>query len=172
MRPMGKLPDVGTTVFAVVSRRAAETGAINLGQGFPNYPIDERLAELVHRAMLAGHNQYAPMPGLPALLEQIAAKLLRVYGIHSDPVREITVTLGATEAIYSAIQALAGAGDEVIVLHPAHHSYAPGLRLARARFRRMPPMPPAFPPGREAAGAAPYPRTRPGSTHPPPNPAH
>src|SRR5260221_8567888 len=123
MRPMGKLPDVGTTVFAVVSRRAAETGAINLGQGFPDYPIDERLAELVHRAMLAGHNQYAPMPGLPALLEQIAAKLLRVYGIHSDPVREITVTLGATEAIYSALQALAGEGGARSGFHPGHGSH-------------------------------------------------
>ncbi len=79
-----KLPDVGTTVFTVMSRRAAETGAVNLGQGFPDYPIDPRLAELVQQAMSAGHNQYAPMPGVPALLEQIAAKLQRSYGVTVD----------------------------------------------------------------------------------------
>ena len=72
---MSKLPDVGTTVFTVMSRRAAETGAVNLGQGFPDYPIDPRLAELVKQAMAAGHNQYAPMPGVAALMEQVAAKL-------------------------------------------------------------------------------------------------
>src|SRR5260221_9928270 len=142
MRPMGKLPDVGTTVFAVVSRRAAETGAINLGQGFPDYPIDERLAELVHEAMRAGHNQYAPMPGLPALLEQIAAKLLRVHGVHADPGAEITVKLGATEAIYSSIQALAGAGDEVIVFDPAYDSHHPAGRPPRPRGGLCPPPPP------------------------------
>ncbi|MDE2221360.1 MAG: methionine aminotransferase, partial [Gammaproteobacteria bacterium] len=81
----GKLADVGTTVFTVMSRRAAETGAVNLGQGFPDYPIDVRLTELVQQAMAAGHNQYAPMPGVPALLEQIAAKLRRLHGITVDP---------------------------------------------------------------------------------------
>ena len=106
-----KLPDVGTTVFTVMSRRAAETGADNLGQGYPDYPIDARLAELVQQAMAEGHNQYAPMPGVPELLEQIAVKLQRVYGVIVDAAHEVTVTLGATEAIYSTIQALVGEGD-------------------------------------------------------------
>jgi len=146
MIPPDKLPDVGTTVFTVMSRRAAETGAVNLGQGFPDYPIDARLAELVHKAMADGHNQYAPMPGVPALLEQIAAKLQRVYDVNVDPVSEITVTLGATEAIYSAIQALVGAGDEVIVFDPAYDSYDPAVRLAGASCIHVPLMPPQFRP--------------------------
>jgi methionine aminotransferase len=171
MTRMGKLPDVGTTVFAVVSRRAAETGAINLGQGFPDYPIDERLAELVHQAMRAGHNQYAPMPGLPSLLEQIAAKLLRVQGVQVDPGTEITVTLGATEAIYSAIQALAGAGDEVIVFDPAYDSYDPAVRLAGARCVHVPLLPPEFRPDWERVSAALSPRTRLVITNSPHNPA-
>jgi methionine aminotransferase len=141
-----KLPDVGTTVFTVMSRRAAEAGAVNLGQGFPDYPIDARLAELVHQAMAEGHNQYAPMPGVPALLEQIALKLKRVYGVATDATQEITVTLGATEAIYSAIQALVGAGDEVIVFDPAYDSYDPAVRLAGARCVHIPMEPPAFRP--------------------------
>ena len=111
LRP--KLPDVGTTVFSVMSRRASETGSVNLGQGFPDYPIDPRLTELVTQAMNEGHNQYAPMPGLPGLREQIAHKLARTRGVKVDADTEITVTLGATEALYSAIQALVGAGDEV-----------------------------------------------------------
>ena len=144
MIPPDKLPDVGTTVFTVMSRRAAEAGAVNLGQGFPDYPIDARLAELVRQAMAEGHNQYAPMPGLPALLEQVAAKLQRVYGVNVDPVNEITVTLGATEAIYSAIQALVGVGDEVIVFDPAYDSYDPAVRLAGARCIHVPLVPPDF----------------------------
>src|SRR6476469_5962259 len=107
-----KLPDVGTTVFTVMSRRAAEAGALNLGQGFPDYPIDPRLTELVTQAMAEGHNQYAPMEGVIQLRQQIAHKLLASYGLTLDPESEITVTLGATEAIYSAIQAVIGPGDE------------------------------------------------------------
>src|SRR3954467_14637263 len=125
-----KLSDVGTTVFAVMSRRAAEAGAINLGQGYPDYAIDTRLADLVQQAMIEGHNQYAPMPGVPALLEQIALKLQRVYNAVVEPDREITITLGATEALYTAIQALVGPGDEVIVFDPAYDSYDPAVRLA------------------------------------------
>ena len=112
MRLRSKLPRVGTTIFTVMSRRALELGAINLGQGFPDYDIDPRLAELVHQAMLQGHNQYAPMPGLPRLREAIAAKLTRSYGARFDCELEITVTLGATEAIFSAVQALIAPGDE------------------------------------------------------------
>ena len=129
-----------------MSRRAAETGAVNLGQGFPDYPIDPRLPELVQQAMAEGHNQYAPMPGVPALLEQIAAKLQRVHGVTVEPQAEITVTLGATEALFSAVQALAGAGDDVLVFDPAYDSYDPAVRLAGARCVHVPMDPPRFRP--------------------------
>jgi methionine aminotransferase len=166
-----KLPDVGTTVFTVMSRRAAEAGAINLGQGYPDYPIDARLAELVHQAMAEGHNQYAPMPGVPALLEQIALKLQRVYGVAVDATHEITVTLGATEAIYSAIQALVGAGDEVIVFDPAYDSYDPAVRLAGARCVHIPMEPPAFHPDWDRVRALVTERTRLVIINSPHNPA-
>src|SRR5579871_1819474 len=106
--PRSKLPRVGTTIFTVMSRRARELNAINLGQGFPDYDIDPRLSELVYEAMRSGFNQYAPMPGLPELREAIAAKLARSYGAQFDPELELTVTLGATEAIFSTVQALVG----------------------------------------------------------------
>ncbi len=167
----GKLPDVGTTVFTVMSRRAAETGAVNLGQGFPDYPIDVRLTELVQEAMAAGHNQYAPMPGVPVLLEQIAAKLRRVYGITVDAVTEVTVTLGATEAIFSAIQALAGAGDEVLVFDPSYDSYDPAARLAGAHCVHIPMAPPRFRPDWEQVRAALNERTRLVIINSPQNPA-
>ena len=167
----GKLPDVGTTVFTVMSRRAAETGAINLGQGFPDYPIDTRLTELVTQAMSDGHNQYAPMPGVPALLEAIACKLQRFYGIAVDPGQEITVTLGATEALYSSIQALAGAGDEVLVFDPAYDSYDPAVRLAGARCVHVPLAPPLFEPDWDRVRAAVNDRTRLVIINSPQNPA-
>src|ERR1700730_17754511 len=100
--PRSKLPEVGTTIFTTMSRRARELDALNLGQGFPDYDIDPRLTELAAAAMSAGPNQYAPMEGLLALRERIAAKLLTVYGLSADPESEITITLGATEAIFSA----------------------------------------------------------------------
>ena len=139
-----KLPEVGTTIFTVVSRRAQELGALNLGQGFPDYDIDPRLTELVSEAMRAGHNQYAPMEGLPVLRERIAAKLHRSYGVRVDPEREVTVTLGATEGIYSAIQAVVGPGDEVIAFDPAYDSYEPAVRLAGGRCVHVPLTLPAF----------------------------
>ncbi|HEY6823505.1 MAG TPA: methionine aminotransferase, partial [Steroidobacteraceae bacterium] len=140
----GKLEDVGTTIFTIMSRRARELGALNLGQGFPDYDIDPRLTQLVAAAMQAGHNQYAPMEGLPALRERIAAKLLASYGRAIDPDTEITVTLGATEAIYSAVQALIGAGDEAIAFDPAYDSYEPAVRLAGGRCLRVPLSQPGF----------------------------
>ncbi|MCB0790056.1 MAG: aminotransferase class I/II-fold pyridoxal phosphate-dependent enzyme, partial [Flavobacteriales bacterium] len=94
-----KLPHVGTTIFTVMSRLANEVGAINLGQGFPDFPIDPELADRVHAAMRAGHNQYAPMPGLPALREAITAKVQRLYGFQYDTDAEVTVTAGGTQAI-------------------------------------------------------------------------
>ncbi len=155
-----KLPDVGTTIFTIMSRRAAELGAVNLGQGFPDYPIDTRLAELVADAMREGHNQYAPMPGVPALLEAIASRLEARYGLGIDPQQSITITLGATEAIYSSIQALAGPGDEVLVFDPSYDSYDPAVRLAGARCVHVPLAPPLFAYDWDAVRAAVNERTR------------
>ena len=139
-----KLPRVGTTIFTVMSRRAAELGAVNLGQGFPDYDIDPRLADLTAQAMREGFNQYAPMPGLPRLREAIAAKLARRHGSEVDSDTEITVTLGATEAIYSSVQALVGSGEEAIVFDPAYDSYEVAIQLAGARCVHVPLQPPHF----------------------------
>jgi methionine aminotransferase len=144
MQFKSKLPDVGTTIFTVISRRAMEEGAVNVGQGFPDYPIDPRLAEFVQRAILEGHNQYAPMQGVAALREGIAKKLKVSYGHAFDPDTEITITCGGTEAIYDAIQAVVGAGDEAIVFDPAYDSYDPAIRLAGGRCIHIPLKPPAF----------------------------
>jgi methionine aminotransferase len=134
---VSKLPDIGTTIFTVMSRRARELGALNLGQGFPDYDIDPRITQLVTAAMAAGHNQYAPMEGSADLRTQIASKIAACYGIAADPDTEITITLGATEALYSAIQATVGPGDEVILFDPAYDSYDPAVRLAGARAVRL-----------------------------------
>jgi methionine aminotransferase len=155
-----KLPEVGTTIFTVISRRAQALGAINLGQGFPDYDIDPLLAELVGRAMRAGHNQYAPMEGLPVLRERIAAKIAALYAVRADPHTEITITQGATEAIYSGIQALVGHGDEVIVFDPAYDAYAPAVHLAGARCVHVPLAPPNFLYDWDRVRAALSPRTR------------
>lgn len=139
-----KLPDVGTTIFTVVSQRAHELGALNLGQGFPDYDIDPRLTELVTEAMAAGHNQYAPMAGVMELKEEIARKLAATYRAKFDPVSQITVTLGATEGIYSAVQAVVAAGDDVVMFDPSYDSYDPAVRLAGGRSIRIPLQPPDF----------------------------
>ena len=139
-----KLPHVGTTIFTVMSRRARELDALNLGQGFPDYDIDPRLTELVAAAMRGGHNQYAPMEGLMVLRERIAEKLARYYALRSDPESEITVTLGGTEAIFSAIQAAVSPGDEAIAFDPAYDSYEPAVRLAGGRCLRVPLAQPGF----------------------------
>jgi len=139
-----KLPDVGTTIFTVMSRRARELGAINIGQGFPDYDIDPLLGELVAQAIAAGHNQYAPMEGAIELREAIADKLAQSYGAPVNPESEITVTLGATESIYSAVQAVVAAGDEALVFDPAYDSYEPAVRLAGGRCIRLPLRPPSF----------------------------
>jgi methionine aminotransferase len=155
-----KLPDVGTTIFTVMSRRARELGALNLGQGFPDYPIDPRLTQLVTEAMAQGFNQYAPMEGVMDLRQCIAHKLLASYGLTVDPESQVTVTLGATEAIYSAIQAVVGPGDEVIAFDPAYDSYEPAVRLAGGRCIRLPLLPPGFRYDWDAVKAAINPRTR------------
>lgn len=128
-----KLPHVGTTIFTVMSKLAQECGAINLSQGFPDFPIDSALIELVDKAMRAGHNQYAPMPGLPALREAIAAKAQRLYGFSYDPETEVTVTAGGTQAIFTALGAVVHPGDEVIIIDPAYDCYAPTVELFGGR---------------------------------------
>jgi methionine aminotransferase len=124
-----RLPDVGTSIFSVMSKMALEHGAINLSQGFPDFAIDETIVHLVHRYMLEGHNQYAPMPGAPALRQIIAQVIRETYGHTVDPETEITITPGATEALFAAIAAFVGPGDEVILFDPAYDSYDPAIRL-------------------------------------------
>jgi methionine aminotransferase len=128
-----KLPHVGTTIFTVMSKLAQECGAINLSQGFPDFPIDSALIDLVDKAMRTGHNQYAPMPGLPALREAIAAKAQRLYGFSYDPETEVTMTAGGTQAIFTALGAVVHPGDEVIVIDPAYDCYAPTVELFGGR---------------------------------------
>jgi methionine transaminase len=155
-----KLPDIGTTIFTVMSRRARELGALNLGQGFPDYAIDPRITELVSAAMAEGYNQYAPMEGVLELRQRIAHKLHASYGLTVDPETQITVTLGATEAIYSVIQAVVGPGHEVIAFDPAYDSYEPAVRLAGGRCVRLPLLPPGFRYDWDAVRAAINSRTR------------
>lgn len=122
-----KLPEVSTTIFTVMSGLATELGAVNLGQGFPDYPMEPELTELVSRAMRDGHNQYAPMPGWMPLREAIAAKCAALYGAAVDPSAEITITPGGTYAIYTALTSILHPGDEVIVLEPSYDSYVPNI---------------------------------------------
>jgi methionine aminotransferase len=136
--PVSRLPEVGTTIFSVMSALAVKHGAVNLGQGFPDFDGEPGLIEAVHAAMRAGHNQYPPMAGVPALREGLAAKIERVYGHRYDPEREITVTAGATQGILTAVLALVHPGDEVIVLEPCYDSYVPAITLAGGKAVRVP----------------------------------
>ncbi len=133
-----KLPKVGTTIFTVMSQLAAEHGAVNLGQGFPDFAVPSRLVDELDKAMRAGHNQYAMMTGVPALRQAIARKTERVYGHRPDADAEITVTSGATEAIFNAIAAVVRPGDEVIVLDPCYDCYEPAIDLAGGRAVHVP----------------------------------
>lgn len=137
-----KLPDVGSTIFTEMSALALECQAINLGQGFPDYPPPDALIQAVSNAMLQGHNQYAPMAGLPALREAIASKVQTLHGRSYSVNSEITVTSGATEALMSSLLALAHPGDEVLLIDPAYDLYEPSIRLAGARAIRVPMRPP------------------------------
>lgn len=128
-----KLPEVGTTIFTKMSALANEHGAINLSQGFPDFPIDERLVDLVNDKMKAGFNQYAPMQGALALREVIAAKLENAYGVKYCPQEEITLAAGATEAIYSTIAAFVKEEDEVVVFTPAYDCYVPAIKVHGGR---------------------------------------
>jgi methionine aminotransferase len=131
--PVSRLPQVGTTIFTVMSQLALKHGAVNLGQGFPDFNCDERLQQLLHDAVRAGHNQYAPMTGVPTLRAAIAAKNAALYGHAYDADSEITITAGATQAIMASVLALVHPGDEVIVLEPTYDSYVPSIELAGGR---------------------------------------
>jgi len=128
--PPSRLPDVGVSIFALMTRLANERGAINLSQGFPDFDCAPDLVTLVREWLGRGQNQYAPMAGVPALREALARKIERDYGARYDPAREITVTAGATEAIFSAITALVHPGDEVLIFEPCYDSYVPAVKLA------------------------------------------
>ncbi len=139
-----KLPAVGTTIFTVMSRLAEEHGAVNLGQGFPDFDPPEALKQALARHIAGGKNQYAPMAGVAALREQIAVDLERFYGRRVDPEHELTITSGATEAIFDAIAAVVRPGDEVIVLDPAYDSYEPAVLLQGGRAVHIPLLWPTF----------------------------
>jgi methionine aminotransferase len=141
-----KLPQMGTTIFTVMSRLAAEHGAINLSQGFPDFDGPEPLLARVCHYLTHGHNQYAPMAGVPRLREEIARKVAALYGRSVDPETEVTVTSGATEALFCAITALVRSGDEVILFDPAYDAYQPAVELCGGISHRLPLQPPAFKP--------------------------
>jgi methionine aminotransferase len=155
-----KLPKVGTTIFTVMSQLAAEHGAVNLGQGFPDFSVPQRLVEALSRAMAEGHNQYPMMTGVPALRQAIAAKTARVYGHRPDHDAEVTVTSGATEAIFDAVHAVVRAGEDVVVLDPAYDCYEPAIDLAGARAVHVPLDPETFAPDWQRVRDAIGPKTR------------
>jgi methionine aminotransferase len=155
-----KFPKVGTTIFTVMSALATEKNAVNLGQGFPDFDCDPRLVACVTDAMTHGLNQYPPMTGVSVLREVIAKKIESLYHYRYDPVSEITVTAGATQAILSAILAVVRAGDEVIVLEPCYDSYIPNIELAGGVAVRVPLTPGTFRPDFDKIAAAISPKTR------------
>ncbi|WP_350403680.1 pyridoxal phosphate-dependent aminotransferase [Pseudomonas sp. W17] len=135
---ISKLPNVGTTIFTQMSQLAVETGALNLSQGFPDFDGPQALRDALGWHAANGHNQYAPMTGLPALRQQVAAKIARSYGVQVDADAEVTITPGATQAIFCAIQAVIQRGDEVIVFDPSYDSYEPSVELAGGRCVHVP----------------------------------
>ncbi|WP_298231813.1 pyridoxal phosphate-dependent aminotransferase [uncultured Azohydromonas sp.] len=155
-----RLPQVGTTIFTVMSALAHAHGAVNLGQGFPDFEGDPRLVDAVGEAMRSGLNQYPPMTGVPALRAAVADKVQALYGHRYDADSEITITAGATQAILTAILCCVHPGDEVIVLEPCYDSYAPNIELAGGTVVRVPLMPGSFRPDLARIAAAITPRTR------------
>ncbi len=155
-----KFPNVGTTIFTVMSALATEKNAVNLGQGFPDFACDPHLVDCVTRAMTQGLNQYPPMTGVPVLRDAIAKKIESLYHYRYDPVSEITITAGATQAILSAILAVVRAGDEVIVLEPCYDSYIPNIELAGGVAVRVPLTTGTFRPDFDKITAAISPKTR------------
>jgi methionine aminotransferase len=157
---VSRLPGVGTTIFTVMSRLAQECGAINLSQGFPDFNAEAVLFERVGHWMRDGHNQYAPMAGVAALREAIADKVMTLYGAAYDPDSEVTVTAGATQALFTAVAALVHAGDEVIVFEPVYDAYAPAIELQGGKVVRLRMHAPHYRPDWDAVAAAITPRTR------------
>ena len=155
-----RLPDVGTTIFTVMSALAAEHQAVNLGQGFPDFACAPALVDAVTQAMREGHNQYPPMAGIPALRQAVADKTAALYGRSYDAEHEITITAGATQAILTAVLCCVQPGDEVIVLDPCYDSYVPNIELAGGRVVRVPLTPGTFRPDFARIAAAITPRTR------------
>jgi methionine transaminase len=155
-----RLPQVGTTIFTVMSALAQQHGAVNLGQGFPDFDCDPRLLDAVNSAMRRGLNQYPPMAGVLPLREAVAGKIAQLYGHAYDPGNEITITAGATQAILTAILAIVHPGDEVIVLDPCYDSYEPNIVLAGGTAVHVPLTPRSFRPDFDLIAAALSPRTR------------
>jgi len=157
---ISRLPNVGTTIFTVMSALAAEKNAVNLGQGFPDFACDPKLVDAVTRAMQQGLNQYPPMAGVPLLRDAVATKLKALYGRSYSATSEITITAGATQAILTTILAVVHPGDEVIVLEPCYDSYVPNIELAGGVAVRVPLTPGTFRPDFAQIAAALTPRTR------------
>ena len=155
-----RLPQVGTTIFTLMSALATQHGAVNLGQGFPDFECDPALLDLVNAAMREGLNQYPPMPGVAPLRQAVARKVEALYGHRYDADAEVTITAGATQAILTAILCCVHPGDEVIVLEPCYDSYAPNIELAGGVVVRVPLDPGSFRPNFAAIAAAITPRTR------------
>lgn len=155
-----KLPNTGVTIFTTMSRLALEHGAINLSQGFPDFDCAPELVEAVARYMREGNNQYAPMPGVIALREALARKIERLYGRRYDPATEITITSGATEAIFDTLTALVHPGDEVLLFQPAYDSYVPAIQLSGGTPVFVTLRPPDYRIDWDAARRALTPRTR------------
>src|SRR5476651_765238 len=141
---ISKLPQTGTTIFTVMSALAAEVGAINLSQGFPDYHCSPALIGMVNKAMQQGYNQYAPMAGLMSLREQISQKVNNLYGAWYNPDTEITVTAGGTQAIFTAITSVVNTNDEVIIFEPAYDCYAPAIKLMGGIVKSLELQPPDY----------------------------
>ena len=155
-----KFPNVGTNIFTIMSALASDKGAVNLGQGFPDFECDPKLVQAVTDAMTRGLNQYPPMTGIPALREAVSGKVEAMYGRSYDPVTEITITAGATQAILTAILAIVRPGDEVIALEPCYDSYVPNIALAGGIAVRVPLTPGTFRPDFDKIAAALTSKTR------------
>ncbi len=155
-----RMPKVGTTIFTTMSALAQTHGAVNLGQGFPDFQCDPALPEAVNTAMRSGHNQYPMMSGAPVLREAVAEKIRVQYGLSYDATSEITITAGATQAIFTALLAIIHPGDEVIVLEPCYDSYVPNIELGGGVVVRVPLTPDSFRPDFALIAAAITPRTR------------
>ncbi|UUX94823.1 pyridoxal phosphate-dependent aminotransferase [Aquabacterium sp. J223] len=166
-----RLPEVGTTIFTVMSALAQQHGAVNLGQGFPDFEPDPALLQRVTQAMADGHHQYAPMTGVAALREAVAAKIEQQHGHRYDPGEEVTITAGATQALLTAVLCCVHPGDEVIVLEPCYDSYGPAIELAGGRIVRVPLTAGTFRPDFDAIAAAIGPRTRALMVNTPHNPS-